>query len=209
MHKPSFDFINMDKNDFDQIIETSKLPIRGFKLIEYWGGTLFVIVFLSFICYSGFQNETNSTGFYLTLVCLLILILLLVWNNIKSRNFKRIQITHNTKDFKSAVLATARELKWEIHEFEPSIFIGRQKVDWQHDGFRITILRLDGIIYFNSIIEPSIASNPFSFGVNKRNLRIFKSKLRKAIKGEDVLEEVNLKTQKEEEAFMNESEWNF
>lgn len=84
---------------------------------------------------------------------------------------------------------------------------GKFDLGWQWDGLRITIISDKNHIYANSIVNPSMQSNPFSRGWNRKNLQVFKDNLIAAAKGEDVVKAAEEKALEQEFQLENESEW--
>jgi hypothetical protein len=126
----------------------------------------------------------------------------------RSLAFKKYKINHSSSNFQSATEATAIELGWEVEKLNSHILIAESGCPTQWDGILITVLRDDHKIYFVSIIKPSLRSNPFSFGRNKKNFWTFSSNLIDSTNGVDVVQRAKAKADEEKMKSENEPEWN-
>ena len=122
---------------------------------------------------------------------LILLAFYFIYHQYRVLSFKKYSINHTAQHFREAVDATAIELNWEIDTLNQHQAIAYQKdIPMQSEGIRITILRDDTRIYFNSIIDPFFGSNPFSWGRHGKNLHVFSKNLVSITQGIDILEEV-------------------
>jgi len=186
---------------------TKKVPLNNSELIEYWSNFLFLSSFLIFIFIFRIKDEIIAKEFPTSLLILTILLLLLLWNRLTARNFEIWEVKITEKQFQDASLATARYLEWNITENSENSLTANKSTGFQWEGIDITAIRTENEIYFNSMVAPSIRANPFSFTLNKKNKKTFKSFLVRAYKGENVIEFVDKYLKEKEEKFWAEPEF--
>lgn len=112
------------------------------------------------------------------------------------------------EQFKQANAAAAKLNDWIILSDRKDYFSAIKNVDWQWDGIKITAILKNGKLYLNSMVYPSTGSNPFTFGLNKRNKFELIRQYQSILKGENVIENTNKEIERREAMFWKESEWN-
>lgn len=96
----------------------------------------------------------------------------------KRLRFKQINTSVTTKDFKTVVELTANELEWRIDYFSDEFVRAYHTSKWSASwGEMITIIHEKDYILINSICDPNKSMYIISLGWNKKNVRMFKSKL--------------------------------
>ncbi len=111
------------------------------------------------------------------------------------------------EQFKQANQAAARLNEWIVLSDRKNYFSAIKETGWLDDGMKITAILKDGKLYLNSMVNPSINSNPFTFGFNKKNKLELICQYQSILKGENVVETANKEIEKREDEFWNESEW--
>ncbi len=161
-------------------------------------------LFLEFFKNESFGIETRI----FQIISFILIITFFRWFK-KSTELTLIESSLSNDDFKNLVKATANDLDWNIEHLTQDYAICYKHVGWQWDGLKIIILKSEDSIGFNSMVAPSIRSNPFSGGWNKRNLKVFKDNLKKLKSSINILELSIQKIEKKEKEYLNDSEWSF
>jgi len=112
------------------------------------------------------------------------------------------------EQFKQANQAAATLNEWVVSSSRKDYFSAIKGTGWQWDGIKITAILKNGKLYLNSMVNPSMRSNPFTFGLNRRNKLELIRQYELILKGERVVESANNEIEKREEEFWEESEWN-
>lgn len=178
---------------------SGRVQLTKLETIEHY----FFLVPILFLTFTSSYLEISG-GFPIFEIAMLLLAAYFIYHKFKALEFIKIRIPHSQEDFESAVEATAIELKWYIEEAGNNFFVAGKRIGWQWDGLQITIIRNEDEIYFNSMVAPSISSNPFSFGWHNKNLLIFCNNLDRTLKGEGVVEKGKEKLKAEEIRLENE-----
>ena len=99
----------------------------------------------------------------------------------KSRlKFKIIDISVDSKTFKQAAEQTAKELMWAIQHGTNDFIIAHRDWSWAGSwGEMITIIRDKERILINSICDPDNRPSVASYGMNKRNIKIFEREVKR------------------------------
>ena len=92
---------------------------------------------------------------------------------------QKIDIQFSEDQFQEAVERTKKELEWDI-EINQEHFLQAYSIDWFSNilrgivwGEMITIVKQDGILYFNSICDPNRVMAFFFLAKNKENKKVF------------------------------------
>lgn len=81
--------------------------------------------------------------------------------------------------FRKAVEDTAKELEWNVQEMTDNWVIAISGFSWKSWGERITIVRSNDKVLFNSMCDPENISSVASYGMNKLNRKVFIDYLKK------------------------------
>ena len=93
--------------------------------------------------------------------------------------FKEIPIALSGKEFYKIVGKVAEAFKWVVVYRSTNIMVLESGQSWKSWGERITILKDDGLILFNSICDPGNKPSALAWGVNKENRERFEEEIRK------------------------------
>ena len=88
--------------------------------------------------------------------------------------------------FKQANTAAAKLNDWIILSSREDYFSAIKGADWQWEGIKITAILKNGKLYLNSMVYPSMRSNPFTFGLNKQNKLELIRQYQLILKGQNV-----------------------
>lgn len=197
----------MKKSEITYGIQNKRVYLKSGELLEQWGNIITLLFIVAIILIRGIQSELVNREFPIMLIVLLGIGITAILNNIRSRRFEIWKLEVSEQQFKDACIATAKYLEWDIINSQQNFLKAIKGTGWQSEGIRITAIRTENKIYFNSMVEPSLRSNPFSFGWNKKNKTEFRNQLLKAINGEKIVENAEQFQNIEEQKFWNESEW--
>lgn len=197
----------MTGSEIKNSISNNRVFFKRSKQIEYWINFTLLSFVLTMILIIGIKSELENKDFPLLLLIILTLSILLLFNHkIKARKFEIWKIKVSEKQFEDACLATSKYLDWYIEKKAKNYLRANKSCGFQWDGIDITIIRTENEILFNSMPGTSIRSNPFTFGLNKKNRNIFRTQLLKALKGENILEIAKIAEKEKEDRFWKESE---
>ncbi|MDD4970616.1 MAG: hypothetical protein PHT07_14415 [Paludibacter sp.] len=196
----------MTTTEFENSIIRNRVFFKRSKLVEYWINFLFISFVMTMILIVDIESDIESNNLPKSLFFLTLLILLLLWHKIKARKFEVWQIKVSEKQFKATCLATSIYLDWRPENITKNYFKANKSSGFQWDSIEITAIRTENEILFNSMPAPSIRSNPFSFGLNKKNRNLFRTQLQKALNGENVVELAEIDQKEKDDKFWKESE---
>jgi hypothetical protein len=199
----------MNGNKIKEHFEKGRIQLTKWETVEHYSFIfpfLTIAVMFLFIKLSSTETINRIPTIEIGIISISIYF---IYNRYKSLEFKKYHFEHTVEDFQLAAKATAIELNWRIEKLTNTLLIARKNdLDWQWDGLKITIIRDGNKIYSNSMIAPSIRSNPFSIGWNKKNLQLFNNNLIYVKRGEDIIAKAETIVKEEEIRLENESEWN-
>lgn len=196
----------MTGSEIKNSISHNRVFFKRSKQIEYWINFILLSFALTMILIIGIESELENKDFPLLLIILTLSILLLFKQKIKARKFEIWKIKVSEKQFEDACIATSKHLDWYLEKKAKNYLRANKSCGFQWDGIDITIIRTENEILFNSMPGTSIRSNPFTFGLNKKNRNLFRTQLLKALKGENILEIAKIAEKEKEERFWKESE---
>lgn len=96
----------------------------------------------------------------------------------KKLNFKCLEASISTDEFKSIALKAGKEMKWSFIKLTNDYAIARTGFNWASWGERITIIRGENEILINSICDPDNRSSVSSWGQNRKNINAFKRRIK-------------------------------
>lgn len=199
----------MTAREINQSIASMKVYLNKGERIEHWGNFIFllipIILFGFMTIYAPIQNgEISIFGFIPVR-----LFVLLLRHKLISPKLDVYKSNLSSEQFKESNKAAAKLNGWIISSNRKDYFSAIKGVNHQWDGMRITAILKNEKLYLNSMVNPSMNSNPFSFGLNKKNKLKLIHQYQSVLKGNNVIEIANTEIEKREEAFWNESEWTF
>ncbi len=197
----------MKQKDIATSIEKRKIHLSRNEKIEHWLSLIFLSILLAFIGYPlrGFEAQDWSHWFWLILI--LAGFVLLLRHKLVSPNLEAYRSNLASEEFMLANEAAAIRNGWIVLVNTSDYFSAITQVGWQWDGIRITAILKGDKIYLNSMVNPSMRSNPFSFGVNQKNKAELILQYQAVMQGESVVEAAHAEIARKKEAFWHESEW--
>ena len=144
-----------------------------------------LVVLLTF--FKDIQADITAGKFPLSFLVVLGVMAILIWHRMKLRRFEIWDLQVSNTQFENAALATAKYLDWRLINRRTNCLVAIKSVPWQRIGFRFTAIRTKDKLYVNSMVDPSMASYSLSLGWNKKNKKVFKILLLKAMNGADVV----------------------
>lgn len=195
----------MDYHKRKLSIANRRIEFDSGETFDHWSNFAFVLFFIGCI---GFAFTTESSGINL-IVTILILILIVgtfLRLKINCRELKIFNTELTATQFKEANESTAKLNEWIVIHNRKDYFEAIKPVGWQWEGFRITSILEKNQIFINSMVSPVINSNPFSFGLNKKNEMRLRIQYSKVLNGENVVKNTEQELIKREQEFWNESE---
>ena len=199
----------MNKDQIDKAIQQERLPLTVFERIDHYAFVIVILFIPAILLYQKITANEISDEVPVFEMLLIALAVYFVYHKYKSLKFEKFEIEHDISNFNAAATATAKELGWKIITLEENCLIANKYLPWQWDGLRITIIRDQHALYMNSIVEPSLRSNPFSFGWNGKNIKVFKDNLLFSIEGKDIVKLADEKVKRQKRKERYESEWTF
>ena len=95
--------------------------------------------------------------------------------------FKTIFISIDAEKFHQVVKETAKGLGWQVVKKTNTVIVAKSGFSWRSWGELITIIREKDRILFNSICDPDNRPSVASWGMNRRNRKIFEEHLRQTV----------------------------
>ncbi|MFK7807330.1 MAG: hypothetical protein AB8F74_05945 [Saprospiraceae bacterium] len=197
----------MESNQIKKSIDEEKIQLTSGEKFEYWinfililfhVGTIFILT--SFMAMEDYRLLFAPLLFYSAII-------ILIRHKLTAPNLDKLDYRLSEKQFKNANRAAAMLNKWTVLSNTKNYFLATKSIPWQWDGIRVTVMRTEKKIYLNSMVAPSVQSNPFTFGWNKKNKKELIHQYESVIKGNDVIKKAydqKVKTRKEIE---QESKW--
>ena len=199
----------MKTEEINQSIESMNLYLTKDEKIEHWLNFIILLMPIILIGYVPIETAIQNKEFSFFALILTGLILLLLRHKLISPKLYVYKTNLTKEQFKQANQAAAKLNDWIILADRKDYFSAIKKVSWQWDGIKITAILKGGKLYLNSMVNPSNRSNPFTFGLNKKNKMELIHQYQSILKGNNVSETANSQIKKREEKFWNESEWTF
>ena len=196
----------MNIEEVDDSTETKRVQFTRGETIEHWINCIPVLFFIYFVGQAFMLTIFSSVDFPILSIILLVLLII---QKLFGQNFKVINLEINGSQFKHSNKAAAILYEWNVITNREDGFVAMKSSGWHWEGIRITVINSNGKLYLNSIVEPSYRANPFTFGSNKKNIRLLLEQYQMALEGADVIELANNEITKRENEFWQESEFNF
>lgn len=197
----------MYENEINQSIEKMKIHLTKSEKNDQWFNiSTFLIIIIGF----GYLSITSTLASLevLFIIFILVIIFVLVIRDIHtSPNLKVFKTNITELQFIEANFVAAKLNDWIVVSNNNNSFMALKETIWHGKGIRITAILKDGKLYLNSMVNPSLRSSPFSFGINKKSKIELLRQYRLITSGEDIGKLANSILIKREEDFWNESEW--
>ena len=183
-----------------------RLHLTKSELTEHWLNFVFLSIPIVLIGYATINSSYNQNEFPISMLILALMYVSLIRSKWICRKFDKYKTSLTPTEFKQANIAAARLNEWEIISNQNNYFSAYKSTHWQWDGIRITAILQDGKIFLNSMVNPSLRSNPFTFGLNRRNKIELIKQYKSILQGDNVTAIVKQQIIKRNEEFWNESE---
>lgn len=153
---------------------------------DHWFNFVLLLFFIVCICF-GFAAEATGIVRILIVLFFISLIGLFLKYKIDCRALKQYKTNLTPNQFQSANESAAILNEWIVVHNEEEYFEAIKTALWQWEGFRITSILDQNTIFINSMVNPNSRANPFSFGVNRKNLNELIKHYQLEISKEDIL----------------------
>lgn len=198
----------MSPNQIKKHLEIGKIQLNKWETFAHYSLLLPILLIPIISLYSGIAGKGTISRVPIFEMMMFVIAGIYIYNRYKALEFKKYRLEHTAENFKLAAEATSIELNWRIEILTDNLLIAKKyDLDSQWDGLKITIIREGNKIYSNSMVNPSMRSNPFSNAWNKKNLQVFNNNLIYATRGEKIIEKATEKLRKAKVKAANESEW--
>lgn len=184
-----------------------KVPLTKFELIEHWANLITLSVPILMIGYVLVDTTGDQNKVAFTLVGLALVYFLLIRHKLSSLRLNVYRTSMTESEFKQANSAAAKLNDWEIVSNKKNYFSAINRTGWQWDGIRIFSILRDGKVFLNAMVNPSIRSNPFVFGLDEKMKHELIKQYKLAIQDQDVMDMVEQQISIYEEKFWSESEF--
>lgn len=199
----------MTPKEINQSIESMKIHLTKDEKINHWVNFLFLLIPLSFCCYIAIYEAITNGEIPIFGIIIIIAIFLFLRHKLVSPKLDVYKSELTEEQFKQANQAAAILNEWFVSSNKKDYFSAIKGTGWQWEGIKITAILKNGKLYLNSMVNPSIRSNPHTFGLNKKNKLELIQQYQLILKGENVVESANNEIEKREKEFWDESEWTF
>lgn len=197
----------MTTEEINRSIESMKLHLNKGERIKHWVNFLFILIPLSFLGFTTLYLAISNGEIPILGIIAAIAFFYLLRQKLTSPKLDVYKSELTAEQFKQANQAAARLNEWVIVSNGKDYFSAIKGTLWQWDGIKITAIQKNGKLYLNSMVNPSIRSNPFTFGYNKKNKLELIRQYQSILNGEDVTETTAKAIEKKEKDFWEESEW--
>ncbi len=199
----------MTQKEINQSIESTKVNLTKGESIEHWVNFFILLIPLGFFgevtIYEPITNGEFPTTFGIIII---IAFFLFLRHKLVCSKLEVYKSELTEEQFKQANKAAATLNEWVVSSNRKDYFLAIKDTGWQWEGIKITAILKNGKLYLNSMVNPSTRSNPFTFGLNKKNKLELIRQYQLILKGENVVELANNEIEKREAEFWEESEWN-
>lgn len=93
-------------------------------------------------------------------------------------DFKKIDISLTSEEFKKITKAAGDEMNWTMENVTNDIVIATTGFTWASWGERVTIVRDTNFILINSICDPDNRPSVSSWGRNRKNIEAFRKRIK-------------------------------
>ena len=171
----------MKRNEINKMIETERVVLTKAQTFWHYSIVVFLLIIPALTTFDLFKDYVNGNKLPgITIGNLLItgyiwIIPAIIFFYIQKRRLQMhvINVSIDNPRFISAIENTAKELDWEIQQKTGNLVIAVSEFNWKSWGERITIIRCNDKILFNSICDPYNIPSVASFGTNKLNRKTF------------------------------------
>ncbi|HHH50332.1 MAG TPA: hypothetical protein ENK52_05075 [Saprospiraceae bacterium] len=198
----------MTSKEINQSIESMKINLTKGEKIEHWVNFILMLIPLVVLGEIIMGESITDGEFPKSGIIIIIMFFLFLRHKLVSPKLDVYKSGLTEEQFKQANQAAATLNEWVILSNRKNYFSAIKGTGWQWEGIKITAILKNGKIYLNSMVNPSTRSNPFSFGLNKKNKLALIRQYQLILKGENVVESADKEIEKREEEFWEESEWN-
>ena len=199
----------MTTKEINQSIESREIRLAKGEKIEHWVNFFSLLIPLGVVGFITIYEPISNGAFPTYGIIVIITFFLLLRHKLISLKLNVYKSELTEEQFKQANQAAATLNEWVVLSNRKNYFSAIKGTAWQWKGIKITVILKNGKIYLNSMVNPSIRSNPFTFGLNKKNKLELIRQYQLILKGENVVESAEKEIEKREEEFWEESEWNF
>jgi len=197
----------MTLTEIKKSIKTLKVQLTLGQKAEYWLNFISISAFIYIIGHIELEDSIQNKELSLLSLGFICLFSAYVRYTFLTTRLKEYSSNLTEKEFKQANSATAKLNDWIILSNRKDYFSAIKKTNWIWEGIKITAILKSGKLYVNSMVTPSIRSNPFTFGHNKKNIVKLLNEYKSILEGNDVVKNANIELEKREQDFWNESEW--
>lgn len=199
----------MTNKAISQSISERKIHLSNSEKSAYWLNFILLLIAVFLIGYESIDSAIQRGEFPYLVLILISVVLLFLRHKLINLKMEVYGAKISGEAFCQANRAAAKLDDWTVLSNTENFFSAIKNVNWQKDGIKITVILQDEKLYLNSMVAPSMRSNPFSFGWNKKNKLALIRQYQSIMKGEDVGKQVNAEIEKREQAFWDQSEWTF
>ena len=197
----------MTTKEINKSIKSMKIHLKGGEKIEHWFNFFFLLIPLGFVGFITIYEPISNGEIPISGTIVIGLFFLFLRHKLISPKLEVYKSTLTEEQFKQANKAAAKLNEWIILSNRKNYFSAIKGTNWQQDGIKITAILKNGKLYLNSMVNPSTNSNPFTFGINKKNKFELIRQYQLILNGENVIEDVDNELKKREAKFWEESEW--
>lgn len=162
------------------------------------------VVFIIYVVMEGLEFYYSMP---LTILIGSIVMLGIIRDMVNSRRLTRVEHNLDDEEIRILIKAISIDKEWILLNSNKRYALLHKSVMWQWEGFRITILKQNRTVWINSIIEPSLRSNPINWGINKKNLEAILNYFELAESDVDVLELAKKRAEQRRINDINSPEW--
>ena len=181
----------MTPKEINQSIESMKIHLTKGEKIEHWVNFFFMLIPLSLFGFITIYEPISNGEFPTFGIIIIIAFFLFLRHKLISPKLDVYKSELTEEQFKQANQAAAKLNEWVILSNRKNYFSAIKGAGWQWEGIKITAILKNGKIYLNSMVNPSTRSNPFTFGLNKKNKLALIQQYQSILKVENVVESVD------------------
>lgn len=188
-------------------IASGKVLLTRSERIEHWGNLIFALIPFTIFGYITLYEPLVRGEWPISGIVVIGLFILFLRHKITSPHLDVYASNLTDEQFKQANQAAAKLNGWEIRSNRLDYFAAVKSVGWQRQGIKITAIHNQGKLYLNSMVNPSMRSNPFTLGLNRKHKMELIRQYQAVLKGDPVLSIARNEIKKREEKFWEEPEW--
>ena|SRR5690606_2833525 len=175
----------MLKTDIKEITQNRRMKLKKSDIFWHYSPAIFFLIVpiidLYYITESYIKNDqvvfermTNGLGIVWIFLTLAIIGFIIKY---RSLNFKKLDLTVDSKQFENAIDLTAKELDWNIINRNSNYLFAHSWNNFWNWGEQITVIKNNNEILINSMCRLSKPSYS-SMGGNKKNIETFERNLK-------------------------------